>query len=211
LAANRNARRTAVATFFCPSDPGADFASPDGSRGTNYGANYGSGFQQYGYNGMFRATDQGDRTGVSARDVTDGLSRTAAVADILVGDGNLQTTGRAVLSTPSVGGALNLDVFANACAALTPATTNGSADIWSRGRPWISGDLSETGYNHVLPPNRNSCTNGTSVVNGAYASASLHSSGVEVLYADAHVEFTASSIARVVWRAIGSRNGGDAQ
>lgn len=200
---NANVRMTKIPLFLCPSDPPAANASV----GTNYGGNFGTGYQTYGYNGVFRAAMDGEN-GVSAAEIKDGLSRTAAVAEILVGN-NTDSTSRVVLGTASMPASGQLAAFAAACESLTPATSAMPPDRWTRGRPWIAGDLSETGYNHVLGPNSNNCVNGTLVQEGAYSAASMHSGGVELLYADGHVEFVSSAIERSVWRSLGSRRGGD--
>ena len=205
--ANDLARATVVPTFHCPSDP-----APGGENvknvGTNYGANYGTGYQTYGYNGGFRPNTNTEHAGVSAAEIADGLSRTAAVAEILIGDGT-DRRGSAVLVTPKMLAPGQLGAFAAACESLTPATSVGALDTWTRGRAWVEGDVSAAGYNHVLPPNSNNCTNGTRVQQGAYSAASMHPGGVDLLYADGHIEFVSSAVDRLVWHAIGSRNGGD--
>lgn len=195
--------------YVCPSD-GAT-SSERAAKGTNYGANYGSGYQLYGYNGVFRPVDDGETRGVAAQEVTDGLSRTAAVAEILLGSVGGSDTRRMVLATPPLTSPIQFDLFANTCQALTPATSIMPPAICTRGRPWSFGDVSETGYNHVLPPNNNNCQNGTAVQQGAYSASSMHRGGVQLLYADGHLEFASSGVDRAVWRAVGSRNGGDAE
>lgn len=208
--ANRAVSKYVIpAIYVCPSDGAA--ALERAPRGTNYGACYGSGYQFYGYNGVFRPSGHGDTRGVAAQEVLDGLSRTAAVAEILAGSHSDLEVRRMILATPTLDLPTQLDLFADTCQALTVATSIMPGNLGTRGRPWSLGDVSETGYNHVLPPNSNSCQNGTHVPPGAYSAGSMHSGGAQTLYADAHVEFTSSDIARMVWRAIGSRNGRDAE
>lgn len=68
-------------------------------------------------------------------------------------------------------------------------------------------------YNHVMTPNRNSCTNGglLSANRLAVTVTSLHSGGVNVAFADGGVRFISNSIDRKVWRAVGTRNGGETE
>jgi prepilin-type processing-associated H-X9-DG protein len=209
--ANETLWASSVAVYHCPSDPLAD-SRPDGAPyATNYAGNFGSGVQRYGYNGMFRYLAEmlmfGRGGPVRVRDVTDGLSNTTAVSEVLVSDGS-PLRFRTILSvTPPLSGADQLDAFAAACASLPPLLD--SANVWSRGRPWVQGDLDCTFYNHVLPPNRNSCCN-RSVEDGAFTAASVHPGGVNVLYGDGRVSFVADVVDRHVWRSIGSRDGSEA-
>jgi prepilin-type processing-associated H-X9-DG protein len=64
---------------------------------------------------------------------------------------------------------------------------------------------------HVMPPNSRNChiyggeDNGNNVV----SASSKHTSGLNVVFADGHVEFVSFSVAQEVWWAIGSRNGAE--
>jgi len=79
-------------------------------------------------------------------------------------------------------------------------------EIHVRGVPWTSGQLGQTMYVHTLPPNLQSCFNGTNVPTGIYTAASAHAAGVNLLLADGRVQFTSASIDRQVWRELGSRS-----
>lgn len=199
-----------VDLYRCPSDPAGPIGA--GIDGTNYAGNYGSGVQRYDYNGIFRniRNTPGRWKGgpVRAASVRDGLSHTAAVSEILLASGSPEKL-RTIWELPTTypGGAL-LDEFAAVCEHFEPGQGLIS-DNWFRGRPWVMGDEGTTLYNHVLPPNRRSCRNGTFVADGIYTAASLHDGGVHVLYADGHVVFASESIDLNVWRAIGSRDGGE--
>jgi len=203
LPPNDAVARESLPTHRCPSDSGADVLTP---AGTNYAGNGGTGVQRYGYNGFFRylaSSGVRDSGPIRPADVVDGLSQTAAVSEILVGDGSydrLRTLWQLPrrLDAPS-----ELEEFADYCRS--GRWTRG--DAWFRGRPWTDGNLGATLYNHVLPPNQNSCTNGTRVQQGAYAAASDHPGGVNVLFADGHVRFVSSTVDLSTWRALGSRNG----
>ena len=199
-AGNRQVRATCISIYSCPSDASALQRTADDGLASNYAGNFGTGVQRYGYNGLFHSVQP-----VRASDVTDGLSSTAALSEILVSDGSLGAL-RTNWNTPQPFDAPNqLEVFAQSCASLSP--TRG--DYWARGRPWTFGDAGYTLYNHVLGPNQKSCINGDRVQEGAYTAASQHPSGVNVLLGDGHVAFVATPVSQDVWRAVGSRNGAE--
>ncbi|MCA8992574.1 MAG: DUF1559 domain-containing protein [Planctomycetaceae bacterium] len=60
-------------------------------------------------------------------------------------------------------------------------------------------------YDHLLPPNHFSCNSGEQLV----PPSSLHDQGVNALFVDGHVRFVSDSVDRNVWRAIGTRAGGE--
>jgi hypothetical protein len=148
-------------------------------------------------------------TPVRTRDIVDGLSNTAAFAEKLawpdVGGFDYPPEAfpeywiRRIRNTAAY--IADMDAFADQCrddALLPPRTWEFYA-----------------GYNHVLTPNQNSCYNGprTGVEHfdfWAITSTSQHPGGVLVLYADGGVRFTSDFVDRPVWRAVGTRNGGEA-
>ena len=206
---NATARGVRVAVYHCPSD-----AVAWRSQGTNYAGNFGSGVQAFGYNGVIRplhglylaGEEASDTYVISPASVTDGLSSTALAAEILSATEEPRDARRAIwnvpipLTLPS-----QLDAFANECDAVFGPVPWPS----QRGASWLAPDLSETGYNHILVPNRKSCMNGD-VQRGAYTANSLHPGGVNLLRADGHAGFVSDNIERIIWRAIGSRNGREA-
>lgn len=206
---NRLVARAHIAAYICPSDgAGGIRLNAQGWLGTNYAANFGTGVLAAGYDGLFRApTLKGVWTGwpgVASADVRDGLSNTAAVSELLVSTGAFDV-GRVVYAPPVISS--NQDLFALTCAAETQPGT--STNPWCRGRPWIDGNMNYTGYNHVLPPNGNSCFHGSHVQEGIYSARSNHPGGVNVLFADNHVEFNSATIDHAIWKARGSRSGAE--
>jgi prepilin-type N-terminal cleavage/methylation domain-containing protein len=182
--------------FQCPSD-----SAPAGSGATNYVGNCGTGVQRYGYNGIF-----GYFPPVKPAQVTDGLSQTAAVSEWLNSNGDRYALARNIWSTPyPLTGADQLEQFAHLCRQ----TANSQAGDIVKIAFWPRGQLSFTMYNHVLFPNDASCRNGGEFQTGAYSVSSLHPGIVHVLAADGHVRAVAAHIDLSVWRAFGSRNGGE--
>lgn len=198
-----------VPLYQCPSD--ALSGTADGSGGTNYAANFGTGTLASGFNGVFRPMHaiagiklepKGDLM-ISAGLVSDGLSHTAAISELLLG--SPLVSNRVIWQTPG-SPIMAQALFAASCSAMTfPAQSDG----WGRGRPWIDGNIHHTGYNHVLLPNLKSCTDGGAVQLGGYSAASAHPGGVNLLRADGHASFVIDAIDASVWWGLGSRNGGE--
>ncbi|MDX1926306.1 MAG: DUF1559 domain-containing protein [Pirellulaceae bacterium] len=57
----------------------------------------------------------------------------------------------------------------------------------------------------IFPPNYKGCANGGFIQSSLYTANSFHSHGVNVLFADSHVEFTPDGIERAVWQKLGIR------
>jgi prepilin-type processing-associated H-X9-DG protein len=87
------------------------------------------------------------------------------------------------------------------------------------GGTWAVGDMTFTVYNHVGPPGSTSCSGmagmmmpgENAMVNESFQSppTSNHSGGVNLLLGDGSVHFTKNTVALSVWRALGTRNGGE--
>lgn len=200
-----DASKTRILLFECPSDSQSGVPhGRDESYPTSYAVNYGSGVQRFGHNGLFRTGP----LGVSAAEVTDGLSNTAAIAEILIGNGESDIR-RSLFSTAyPLLEASQLDQFAQFCRD-TGRGRIGASLNWFRGRSWSEGPPLNTGYNHVLLPNDVSCINATNVQEGAYSAGSEHPGGVHVLFGDGHTDFVSTTVDFAVWRALGSRDGSE--
>lgn len=224
---NQPLRAGHVPLYTCPSDPLTYIQAADGSRCTSYAGNYGSGAQKYHLNGMFRYyhrkdnnTPSGGRFPIRDGDVRDGLSQTVAISEQLVAtltpingfygkDGNMDHRRLVFNLHPAMQAPHQLDAFADSCAALDISGLG--FHNMDRGRPWVWGTFMFTLYNHVLGPNQKSCINGSAIQEGAYSAASLHPGGVNALFADGHVVFVTDEVERSIWRAVGSRDGGESE
>lgn len=188
-------RRTPI--YICPSDEYANGAwrevgnSYQSNHGTGASANQGNGFQGYD---AWR----------SARDITDGLSNTAAVAERLVvprADLILMRSSqffpRRMRYMPRVNG--DMAAYVDAC------RTNNS--------PPPVAFMGEKFYTHVMPPNETSCTDGPSTFPErgpiAATASSMHQGGINLAFADGSVKFISDSIDVKVWWAIGTRAGNE--
>ena len=173
---------------------------------------------------------------VGVQGVIDGTSNTAMISESLVGSGpaanlvTLSSTKRATtylfpagqnapVDQGTNGGAAALS-FANACKAL-PGTTVAFGTLPPvNGNPWIASNPNccalFDSYNHWLAPNTLGCDNQFDGNTGGWANyadafppSSNHPGGVNVVFADGHVQFVKNTIALVTWWAIGTRNGGE--
>ncbi len=194
-----------IATLVCPED---NPVSVRGALGwTSYAGNRGSGSQKYGENGAFMFPP-----GVitSSRDFSDGLGNTAMISEWVTGynPSGQQVASRIVYQTQQkYPGADQLEQFTSECHDLDPSQARDS--LIRKGNNLFHGELGLSLYNHVLPINDHSCLNGTGYQIGAWTASSLHSHGANTLLGDGSCRYFRDSISLEVWRAIGSRNGGE--
>jgi prepilin-type processing-associated H-X9-DG protein len=209
---NMTACPTQVATFLCPSDLPPISGWPGGN---NYLGN------QYTYacdlsEGQTSTVATGDNTprgvfyyasGVTLASITDGTSNTAFFSEKIKGqDAPNPKTDSLVFANQT-----SIDATYQACQALPPT----APPLTSRqGMSWVMGEMCCTTYNHVSPPNTQTCAapgyTGT-MANMAMQvpPSSLHAGGVNVLFGDGTVRFLKNSISVSAWRALGTRNGGE--
>ncbi len=213
-ARNRALLEHRVPLFLCPSDLGLPGA-------TNYRCNLGVSVQVMSPKAMpgMESTSQSgafvNGRGVHADDFIDGLSQTAMWSERVLGDGN-----------PAV-----YSPFQDRYAPMTiPITTSeGALETCRRyaiaapvshdsfmGFNWMLGGWVHTWYQHLATPNSKipDCSHGDNVFQmdggrGLYSARSWHDGGINVAFADGSARFTADSIDPRVWRAWGTRNGGE--
>jgi prepilin-type processing-associated H-X9-DG protein/prepilin-type N-terminal cleavage/methylation domain-containing protein len=199
-AAGQTVRSTTISVFLCPSDR----TIPGLEGGNNYAGNGGVGFTQSGRvrNGAF---------GAAIRDFADGMSNTAAVSEWVRGNGDLQVREpkASVFATPDrLIAPTDLSRFGSECDDLDPQVAR--LENLSKGLDWTRAGFGYSLYNHVVGINGHTCTNAGLVDQGAWTAGSAHPSGVNTLFADGHVAFVKDSISLQTWRALGTRNGGEA-
>ena len=215
--------RPSFATFKCPSDPFSPV--PDI---LNYAANVGTGNQTDGMNGYFTTVAAGavgwpplspPPSVTSHRDITDGLSQTIAIAE-MVPSASLHEVSSAPTAPvgdfrrvywvifPPLARPSEFTQFREQCAAIKETQTGANHTGAPRGWNWSSPvwNYAMAVYHHVLPPNMPSCFNSGHTY-GVFATGSMHAGGVHVLYGDGHVEFISDAIDSVVWRDLGTRAG----
>jgi prepilin-type N-terminal cleavage/methylation domain-containing protein len=212
---NAAASRTAIPGFMCPSDPSP---SDPWQAQNNYVGNQGGWLCDRGDNpGAASDISPSEvQTGVfywlsrcSAASFTDGMSQTMMFSEKIRGQGSpdpksdlfvipAQTTLASTYST---------------CQTINPATATPLTSKW--GYSWVMGENCCTQYNHVATPNSNSC-GGTgftgSMTNMAMqvSANSRHTGGVHAMMGDGATRFVSDNIDLNVWRALGTRAGGEA-
>jgi prepilin-type N-terminal cleavage/methylation domain-containing protein/prepilin-type processing-associated H-X9-DG protein len=150
---------------------------------------------------------------IKIKQVADGLSHTALFAEKVKGDGDRFLVEPASDWFDIGGTAQTREQVYNACVALNPAVYTSNAQYPCGGRNWCHGDYGTTRYNHVMPPNSKSCSQGTATAipvndnGGATTASSFHSSGVNTTFADGSVHFVVDAVDPLVWNAAGSRDG----
>jgi prepilin-type N-terminal cleavage/methylation domain-containing protein len=154
---------------------------------------------------------------IKLKQVMDGTSHTAMLAEVLLGDGD-----KARVETPGdwfliSGINQSADVIRTKCNDVDTSTAVGNAQFPCAGRNWVHGDYTTSRYNHVMPPNSRSCSQTLGAFNAisvnedgsATTAGSRHSGGVNMACGDGSTHFVRDEIDFLVWRALGSRNGGD--
>jgi len=211
LGANTTAMNTTVGQFLCPSDPDALPSSPGRN---SYRANVGPGLC-----GSSPGVGAGDGRGAFAhsaymllRDFTDGLSSTVAFSEKLCGSGvgRFRSDRDFVFSNWSGNTAqLTLDNMVSECRSITHPPSNYSFDS---GKTWAIGGTRYTTYTHTGSPNSDfvDCAiRGGKPPCGAFTARSIHGDGVNCLMGDGTVRFVSSNVDLELWRAVGTRNGGE--
>jgi prepilin-type processing-associated H-X9-DG protein/prepilin-type N-terminal cleavage/methylation domain-containing protein len=198
--ANSTVAASTISVLVCPSD---SVTSRRGG-GSSYGGNRGVGFTQFEVmnNGPF-AVALGVPI-VGPQNVTDGMSRTAAVAEFLGGVYQSRDPLQAVFKIRDQ--IVGDDVFYQFL-RLCETVDVTSAELGDeKGREWIGHELGQTLYNHAMRPNGYTCTSVFGTRSGAWTAGSQHGVGANVLYLDGHVEMTHEEITLQIWRALGTMN-----
>ncbi len=205
--ANLTAMRTSPGGFLCPSDSAA---TRDGVGWSSYPANRGVNLRiGNSDNGAFSLPTSAASSSLAS--FTDGLSTTGAVSEWVLGSFSLRDrdpNGPVYETATLYIGKNEFDQFAQQCHNLDPRTAR--VDVPDKGVYWHQGGYIHTNYNHTLGPNDHSCmTGGGWVQSGVFSASSRHPGGVNLLFADGHVRHVSEHVNLQLWRAIGTRNGGE--
>ena len=194
-----------LSMFFCPSTP----PLPRPEEYSSYTWNSGFGYQiKKDYNGFLEAVDASANP--SSAHITDGLSNTVALSEWVVSApagpkygpyGFAYRTSQPLLE-PS-----QFQEFINLCVQFSPTKT--LVGRGGLGGGWKLSQSGTTFYNHSMQPNQNNCINYHQDQYGAWTASSLHTFGVNVLFADGHAKFVRSSIDLALWRSLSTRAGGE--
>lgn len=192
-----------VEAFICPSDRHKTvwpaYTSYAGSRGVER--------RNFTDTGVFSFWSNPP---VSLAEITDGASSTVAIAEWVTGPQRLAERDPlgSIFDVPGpLNGPSNVDAFATACRGVdwTAASIVDNGKGWG----WIGGGYYKTLYNHNLSPNDPSCINQGFVQEGIYSAGSRHNEHTHVVFADAHVQLLKNFLPVEIWRALGTRSGGE--
>lgn len=218
-APNKDGIAYMVPDFLCPSDKGR--LVKRGMGPTNYAVCTGSGINggtPFDTDGIFYVNSV-----TTSSNIRDGASQTIALSESLIGDEGYRTVFSGFQSAnpkrhykfllnfssdPNVN-----DSRCESSQTFNNVTANGNDP---RGFAWCSGEYRTSMYNHYYPPNSSKYDCITSLTVGPpdklYASygwraaRSLHRDGVNVLYADGHIQFVDDAIDLETWRGISTRD-----
>lgn len=213
------AEQTHIGILLCPSDarPAPDRAGPSSYR-FNVGMLWGPGTGGQDYFDRAGAFIYGHYS--RPRDFTDGLSNTAGLSERLLGSGaglpagtdrdrDFWYLGVAGMVEPNTA-----DEVLTYCEALRGAPLEFASRL---GRSWDESSWIAGWYNHVAPPNARfmDCTLDTKIsyqhMNDTVLTArSAHPGGANALMMDGSVRSIKNGINKTVWRALGTRSGGEA-
>jgi prepilin-type N-terminal cleavage/methylation domain-containing protein/prepilin-type processing-associated H-X9-DG protein len=224
------ARLVKIDLFICPSDEedrlnSLDCGQPDYGRASYRGNGGGDTGEMLVVTGHIDDVEQNNgifvtNRAVRIRQVTDGTSHTAILSEKVRGDAVAD-----VIEVESDWFKINgteqaaEDVYTK-CNTLYLANKVGqSYQFPCGGRNWVRGDYATTRYNHIMPPNSQSCAqnaSGSSLTaiqvnedGGAHTASSRHNGGTNVAMVDGSVQFASDNIDRLVWNAMGTRDGED--
>jgi prepilin-type N-terminal cleavage/methylation domain-containing protein/prepilin-type processing-associated H-X9-DG protein len=194
-----------VQGFLCPSE------IADRLQGkTNYAVCAGFGMNAGATAGMFTDGSLGPSplSYIGPSGISDGLSQTIAMSEWALGRyPHFDLIDSVYNVTPSLTEPSEFDAFVSACRNSPQAAFT---DPGGKSAEWFEPIVSQSLYDHDLPPGGPSCLNGDSVNYGAWTAASRHPGGVNALFADAHVRSVRSAVSLPIWRALGTRSGGEA-
>lgn len=228
---NFTAFRQKVEVFLCPSD--ANPGNLDAVGVSNYPENHGTDrfFTNWRPNGPSLVPSRWDTgslngpSGYSMKDIADGTSKTVIFSEWVKGTAGGFGRRNAMTETYEIdspgGGAYGnqnqgntgLDRMVEQC----ETSARNARGTWDwKGEYWIWAESPRGGgYQHTGKPNSFACYYNDggytfrSVVNGPVSASSLHPGGVNAAMLDGSVRFVTENIDIRVWRAMGTRNGGE--
>jgi prepilin-type processing-associated H-X9-DG protein len=206
--ANLTAASQLVGAFVCPSDWGA-VSGPYGP--SNYRANFGI----CGYCENGREDGAFTHRGTPASGFVDGLSSTLAFSEKLVGGASpgLFTPDRDWILASNDNQnprSISANGWVDYCAQRSFPSDLAAVQL-DAGRSWLLGGCAYTEFLVSAPPNSEvpDCGKFSAGGIGVFAARSLHPGGVNAVMADGSVRFFKNGINLQLWRALGTRRGGE--
>jgi prepilin-type N-terminal cleavage/methylation domain-containing protein/prepilin-type processing-associated H-X9-DG protein len=220
---NTTARVQRLGFYNCPSQTDqpqfipSTSQCPGGCGTTNYMQSLGANANYAGFN-TAQGGPFGRQYGATFKSFSDGLSQTALFSEIILGPSASAST--AVIPT---GDRDDLAVATNLPFGTWDASPTGdlipvpecqnrtiSAFVY-RGKQYYRGGVYATFYAHTMTPNspNRDCIRGTGNDRGHLAARSFHPGGVNCVFGDGTVRWVSNNVDLGVWRAAGSKAGGE--
>jgi len=210
---NKPIVKLTVPMFLCASDRMQAVSELFGP--TNYAGCAGSGTgggTPFDTDGLFFINSR-----IRAKHVTDGLSKTVAFSESLLGAGPI--AGRTPAGIDAATGYGFVFVTPLTDAACSRPFYYNFTDL--RGFSWANGEYRTTFYNHARVPNSSTLDCLAALMNttdlatqyagyGWRAARSRHPGGVNVVMADGSGQFVSDTVDPAVWKALATRAGGEA-
>ncbi len=193
----------------CPTDPFTN--TDDHFFATNYVGVSGGGPNGY-YNGILVSNTESGRQ-IGLHEVTDGLSNTIAVTETMAyrqyTDGSNHSPWKAATFNTSRSYEMPSELagFSRECFSLDRFSNRPST--YSLGSFWTDGSIGITRIVNIFVQQPHNCANGTRLGEALHAPNSLHSNGIYAVFGDGHTALLSTTLEDEVWRAYGSRNGGE--
>lgn len=198
-----------IGVFICP-----DETYVKSTNHLNYPANYHFDVVRQEYSGMF-----GANLTTRTSQVSDGLSSTALFSEFLLGVAVQNRLGSSVLATNDVRrptfqiefGKTDERTMTNALRICKNVELNQSKSGAIKSAVYWLGARPVTGYDHHSTPNLPTCffDDGPNLDRMIVPASSVHPGGVYVAFVDGHVAKIRNEISLEVWRALGTRAGGE--
>lgn len=201
--ANSTARSTRLRFLLCPSDA-RQRSGP--TAGANYRSNNGTWRSHGPSDGPFSS----ELWLRSAGSATDGLSHTVLFSEKLRGGTDPdEVDPRSGMFQALIPGSSTLDEARAICRDRNDGRTDHRPEA---GLAWFFGTFSHTWYNHIHPPNDvvpDCYVRGYHPVVGIFGARSNHPNAVTIGLADGSARAVKDTLELEVWRALGTRNGGE--
>ena len=217
-----------VPVYACPSDPKSDRARDTGTNGiflmpTCYGFNFGTWLV---YNPTTRQGGDGiafPNSKITISSITDGTSNTLLASEVHAWTAYTRNGGPPSTTVPGNAATVALYAASGLKDRILPATQDGTGHT-----EWANGHSHHSGFTTTLAPNSNVIfvdagvtyrntdyasrqegSNTTSVSYSALNSRSYHTGIVQSALCDGSVRSFSSNIDLSIWRALGTRDGGE--
>ncbi len=148
------------------------------------------------------------------RDITDGMSNTALIAEIKTGPNGTSSYQTVPAGDPRdfTVATASSNVWTGSDQLFPPSDCeNRATKAWAyRGLEWYRALMVATYYNHTLPPNApfRDCI-ASNLYQAHLAARSYHNGGVNCVLADGSIRFVSNNVDANVWRAVGTKANGE--